>query len=177
MSAGALARRAGVPTSTVTRIEAGQVDPTFTMLQRLLAAADCDLALSAPPVTAEPSLAALASAVDDEASDRHVNWTRLRGFADWARHHPDRVVAAIHRPPPRSGEPLLDNVLAGMAEELADEAGIEPPRWCAAVRPLGRPYETPGTPRMRERNRRSAPRALARRGVFVSADTIWRDRT
>jgi transcriptional regulator with XRE-family HTH domain len=177
MSAGGLARRAGVPTSTVTRVEAGAVDPTFTMLQRLLAAADRDLALSVPPVTAEPSLAGLASAIDDEASDRRINWTRLAGFADWARAHPDRVRAAIRRPPPRSGEPLLDNLLAGMAEELADDLGIERPRWCAAVRPLDDSYETPGTPRMREHNRRSTPGALADRNIFVNADSIWRDRS
>ena len=39
LSRGALARNAGVPTSTVSRIEDGVMDPTLTMLRRVLAGA------------------------------------------------------------------------------------------------------------------------------------------
>jgi len=175
LSASALARRAGVPASTVTRIESGVVDPTFTMLQRLLAAAGCDLTLETTPYGTGPSLADLASALDEVAADHRINWTRLRGFVDWTIEHPERTSSAIRRPPPRSGEPLLDNLLAGMAEQLADDVGIERPRWCRKVPPLAVPYETPGTPRMRARNRSHTPGPLAERNVFVSAASLWRD--
>jgi len=174
LSANALARRAGVTPSTVTRIESGEVDPTFTTLQRLLAATGCDLELRASDAGDEPSLAAMATALDDEASSTHINWTRLRGLIDWACIHSDRIPALIHQPPPRTAEPLLDNLLAGIAEKLADDAGLEPPRWCRKVPPLAQPYETPGTPRMRERTRTTTPEPFAHRNIFISAESLWR---
>lgn len=175
LSATALARRAGVTTSTVTRIESGEVDPTFTTLQRLLAATGCDLELRATEAENEPRLADMANSLDDEASLTHINWTRLRGFIDWARAHPDRIPALIHQPPPRTTEPLLDNLLAGIAEKLAADTGLQRPRWCSKVPPLAAPYETPGTPRMRERTRSETPEPFAHRNVFINAHSLWRD--
>ena len=175
LSANALARRAGVSASTVTRIESGEMDPTFTTLQRLLAATGCDLELRTTDPGSEPRLAEMANSLDDEASSRRINWTRLRGFLDWARAHPDRIPALIHQPPPRTTEPLLDNLLAGIAEKLAADNGLECPRWCSKVPPLTEPYETPGTPRMRDRTRSETPEAFAHRNVFINAHSLWRD--
>ena len=174
LSANALGRRAGVPASTVTRIESGEVDPTFTTLQRLVSATGCDLELRAGDDRRQPRLADLADALDDTASATGINWTRLRGFVDWASEQRDRVASGIHQPPPRTAEPLLDNLLAGIAEQLAADSGVRPPRWCSSVRPLAEPYETPGTPRMRARARGRTLPSLARRNVFISADTLWR---
>ena len=177
LSCNALARRAGVTPSTVTRIEAGATDPTFTTLQRLLAATGCDLELRTTTGGNEPQLSDMADALDDEASATGINWTRLRGFIDWARAHPDRIRGAIHQPPPRTGAPLLDNILAGMAEQLAVDAHIEQPRWCSKVPPLAQPYETAGTPRMQERSRAQTLESFAARNVFIAAHNLWRDAT
>src|SRR5688572_23787877 len=55
-----LAKRAGVPTSTVSRIEEGVTDPTVGMLDRLLAAAGRSLVVDA----ADPPQTSLARLVD-----------------------------------------------------------------------------------------------------------------
>ena len=59
-----LAAKAGVPTSTVSRIEEGHSDPTLTMLERLLAAAGSNLVLTAHPRDDHSTLAELANAVN-----------------------------------------------------------------------------------------------------------------
>lgn len=46
MSQRALAKRAGVPQSTVSRIEQGQRDVTLSTLQKILGAISCDLAIA-----------------------------------------------------------------------------------------------------------------------------------
>lgn len=180
LSANALARRAGVPASTVTRVESGDVDPTITMLQRLIAATGRDLELRAVSTPDEPTLAAVvestAHARDDREAPSDISWTWLRGFVDWAEAHPDRIPSAIHRPPHRTGVPLLDNVIAAIAESLAGAVGQTAPRWCSTVQPLASPYETPGTPTMRARTRAETLPPFAERSVFISASNLWHQR-
>src|SRR5450759_3061636 len=62
LSCTALAARAGVPTSTVSRIEADAMDPTVVMLTRVMAAAGCRLELNFARVAPAPNLADLTSA-------------------------------------------------------------------------------------------------------------------
>ena len=125
LSRSALAAKAGVPTSTVSRIEDEQTDPIVATLERLLSAAGARLV--AEPSEGMPTLASLATAV---IKDRRlkIDWTRLRGFADWAELHPDALPAAIADPPARTGTPL-DPTLAAFAEQLALEHDVERPRW------------------------------------------------
>ncbi len=67
LSASALAAKAGVPTSTVTRIEKGATDPTFGMLARLLDAAGHQLIASTRARDDAPiSLASLANAATSD---------------------------------------------------------------------------------------------------------------
>lgn len=174
LSRRSLAARAEVPTSTVSRIESGQADPSFGTLSRLLAAAGARLVLSATPADdAPPTLASLASAV--AAGDRLVvDWTGLRAFADWARLHPADVGLAIADPPARSGTPL-DAILAGFAEMLAARAGTERPLWTRTV-PLPREeWTSPGTPAMVDRARAATPEPLRRRNIVLAAGNLFRE--
>ena len=59
MSARALASASDVSTSTVTRIERGEINPTVQMLDRLLAASGNRLAVSVHPTGRRPSVAEL----------------------------------------------------------------------------------------------------------------------
>ncbi len=175
LSRKALARRAGVPTSTVSRVEDGNVDPTTTTLRRLLAAADRTLVFEISGIP-RGSLAPLADAVDQTRDPAVIDWTRIRAFLDAIAANPARLSDAIATPPPRSGDDRLDNLLAAIAETLADKYELARPRWCGTVDPLSTPWEPPGTPRMRDLARRSAPEQFKARNIWFSERDFWRDR-
>lgn len=65
MSARALADASEVSTSTVTRIERGEMNPTVQMLDRLLAAAGNRLVLDVEPARVPPTLKALRDRRDE----------------------------------------------------------------------------------------------------------------
>ena len=171
-----LAERAGVAASTVSRIERRQMDPTVGMLARLLAAAGQELELTTHR-TYSGRLNALTDAwrVGLDGMDR-PDWTRLRAFLDHLWLHPALVRGAIADKPEPSGSPVMDNLLAGIAEKLSDDAGLPRPAWTAEVPKLRRPWRTPATPRMHAAARAATPPQLARRGFTLSSDSLWRDR-
>lgn len=180
LSARALALRAGTSTTTVTRIEAGTMDPTVGMLTRLLAASGRRLELSMLESQGAnaSSLADLADAWTTTATGDRPDWTRLRAFLDSLALHPHRARAAITRTPPPSGSPMLDALLAAMADKLADDHGRRRPAWTkASGRVLPSPWETPGTPRMRQAAREQTPPQLLAHGIIASQDSLWRDPT
>lgn len=172
----ALAARAGVAGSTVSRIEAEEVDPGIQTLARLLAACGQELGLVVQRSTA-PSIASLSGAwsagIDGEPNP---DWTRLRAFLDYLALHPEQRGPATVEAPPESGSPLVDNLLAAIAETVSDEAGIPPPRWTRRVEPLSTPWITPGSPRIQAAAFADAPPRLAARNIMLSRDSLWRDR-
>jgi transcriptional regulator with XRE-family HTH domain len=173
LSRRALAAKAGVPTSTVSRIEDEQSDPTLSMLERLLSAAGRHLVIEALPREDQPTIAALATAVERSVGRLKIDWTRLRGFADWAAQHPDALAEAIADPPARTGTPL-DAILAALAEEFADEHGIERPRWTRAVGALREQWAPPATPRMRAAAEMSTPEPFRRRNLILARSALFR---
>lgn len=170
-----LAAKAGVPISTVSRIEEDESDPTLTMLDRLLTAAGRRLVVEAPPRDDALTLAELATAVDGERSRLKIDWTRLRGFVDWIDLHPGELARAIADPPVRTGTPL-DAVLAALAEELADQHGVERPRWTRSVGRLDQPWSPPATPRMRAEAEASTPAPFLRRNVILARSALFRSK-
>lgn len=175
LSRRALAERAGVTTSTISRIEDGRMDPTYTMLARVLGAAGRELRTTSRRLGRSPSLAGLADAWQSTPRGTTFDWTRLRGFVDWLRLNPDRVADAIATPPARTDTPL-DVLLAGMAEKLADDHGVERPRWAAAVPPLPdtEAWKPPGTARMVARAERTTPAQLRSRNFVLAESDLWR---
>jgi transcriptional regulator with XRE-family HTH domain len=169
-----LARRAAVPPSTVSRIETGAMDPTVSMLERVLAAAGERLSTASSQFRFTPSISELTDVVEWRGQDRVIDWTRLRGFIDWLDLHPDTIAAAIATPPPRTGDERLDNLLAATAETVADEGGIPNPRWCSAIPPLSEPWCSPGTPRMIASAAQGAARPFANRNIWIDRRDLWR---
>lgn len=172
LSQRAIARRAGCSRSTILRIEAGEMDPTVTMLARIAAAAGRRLAIDVPAPVDGPRLADVAERADHIET---VDWTRLRGIVDWLHEHPDHVDRVVNDPPARSPDPALDNLLAGIAEKAADDAGRRRPLWTSAVPPLAAPWHPPGTPRMQAAEAATAPPQLAARNLHLGAANLWRD--
>lgn len=173
LSRRALAAKAGVPTSTVSRIEDGESDPTLTMLGRLVQAAGNTLVVESRPQKDRLTLAELATAFDEDAGRLKIDWTRLRGFVDRVEQHPELLADAISDPP-ASDVPLLNTILAALAEQLADEHDIERPRWTRAFGPLDEPWSPPSTPRMRESYVATTPEAFRRRKLVLPRSALFR---
>jgi hypothetical protein len=83
---------------------------------------------------------------------------------------PDRIPEAIYVPPPPTGHPVIDNLLAAVAEMLADDAGLRRPSWTAAIPPLARPWQPPS-----RIDRHEVPDQFAARGLIIDAASLWRD--
>ena len=173
LSRRALAAKAGVPTSTVSRIEDGESDPTLTMLGRLVQAAGNSLVVESRPREDRLTLAELATAFDEDAGRLKIDWTRLRAFVDRVEQHPEDLAEAI-ADPPASTLPLLNAILAALAEQLADEHDIERPRWTRAFGRLEEPWSPPSTPRMRAAFEESTPEAFRRRNLVLSRSALFR---
>lgn len=171
-----LAERAGVALTTVSRIENGESDPTVGMLERLLQAAGSRLAINAEPDrNSTPTIASLATAVDPDSTPDKVDWTRLRGFADFVFQHPEKVEVMLDAPP-KPTHTFLDQVLAGMAEQLADDTDTPRPKWTRNIGALREQWVQLGTPRMVEAARAATPEPFARRNMVLSRDAIFRAR-
>jgi len=175
LSIRALSARAGVSPATVSRIEAGRMDPTVGMLMRLLDSAGCTIELTRrTPIT--PPLASLADSWTSSSRGDIIDWTRLRAWLDEIALHPDETRIVILTSPAPSGSQLLDNLLAGIAETLADESGLDRPEWTNRVPALTQEWTTPGTAKIRAAARKSTPPALAARGLTLARTSLWRDR-
>ncbi len=175
MSASELAQRAGVSVSTVTRLEQGKLDPTVGMLTRLLSAADAEFRIDLELNLDRPELARLVSAWHSNAEGDQLDWTAIRGLLDRLRQQPELIAGAIARRPRPSGSPLLDALLAGLAEKLADDAGLPRPDWTQRGRKLRRRWAPAGTPRQTAYRRERTPEQRARRNLVVDAQTLWRE--
>lgn len=172
----ALAARAHVAYTTIARIEHGDLDPTTGMLARILRATGLELHLSAEPA-ATPTLAGLTDAWrrGPQGQPDTPDWTRIRNVLDLLAQHPEWVGPATVVAPKPSGSNFMDNLLAGIAETLCDEADLPRPRWTKDIPPLTSPWVTDGTPRMKVRAAAATPAQLARRGITVRADSLWRN--
>jgi transcriptional regulator with XRE-family HTH domain len=169
-----LAADAGVAGSTITRIQAGSVDPSVRTLERILAAAGFALQLSAIHRGSRrtPRLSDLADAWS-RARRLRLDWPRWRALLDELALHPDRIPEAIYVAPPPAGEPVVDTLLAAVAEKLADDAGLPRPSWTDQVPPLAEPYAPPTA---RTVTGHHVPVQLAARGLMIDAASLWRDR-
>lgn len=174
LSIRALAARAGVAATTITRIESGRIDPTVGTLRDILHAAGRELHLDAPR-TARVHIADLSSAWAQRADEVRPDWTRLRAALDHLAAHPDETADAIARSPEPSGSEIIDALLAGIADKVADDQHLTRPSWTYAA-PVLRDdtFLMPTTPRQRRAIREATPDQLAARHLFVDAGTLWR---
>lgn len=187
-----LARRSGLSPSTITRIEAGAVDPGIRTLSKLASAAGITLHLSyshpyptAPgtlpmssptrATTRRPDLASLTDALRTTPVGTGPDWTRLRAFIDWARRHPAALPAMLAASPASSGDRLLDNLLAAIAEKLCDDAGLPRPTWTQKVTPMEQTWRAAlrGAGALHERE--TTPPQFLRRRIELGEANLWRD--
>jgi transcriptional regulator with XRE-family HTH domain len=182
-----LAVLAGVSPSSIVRIESGQVDPTVGMLRTVLAAAGRDLRVTTTrrrTITSTTgalsdgrvALANLNTAWRRTAFGDSPDWTRFRAVLDQLALHPEAIPRAIRKPPVPSGSDMVDTLLAGIAETLADDTNQPRPAWTRRVPALECEWATPGTPEMLRARRASTPVQLRERRLVLDEATLWRDR-
>jgi transcriptional regulator with XRE-family HTH domain len=171
LSQRALADRAGCTRSTIVRIETGEMDPTLTMLARIASAAGRQLVVETALPDDGPRLATVARSANDIDE---LDWTRLRGIVDWVGLHPSRAAESIADPPPRTGDPRIDNLLAAVAEKIADDNGRLRPKWTQSLPGLPAPWSPPGTPRMQAAETASAPPQFSARNLLIGSQNLWR---
>lgn len=177
LSLRALAERADVSYTTVFRIEHGQIDPTTGTLAKLLGALGEDLELGRRPRRQGPQLAELVDAWSrDRMGQDQPDWTRLRAFVDHLARHPEDAPEAIRSKPAASGSAFFDNLLAGIAEKVADDVSTPRPAWTKKVSRLAEPWEGFGTPRMRAAAGAATPPQLACRNISIPTSSLWRHR-
>ena len=176
LSLRALAERADVSFTTINRIELGQLDPTIGTLRKVLGALGEDLDLVRQPAQEVPQLAALSDAwAGDFLGQDQPDWTRLRSFLDYLARHHELAALAVRARPPASGSAFFDNLLAGIAEKVADDARVQRPAWTKRVVGLTERWASNGTPRMRALSEATTPPQLAARNIILSATSLWRD--
>ena len=167
-----LAARADVAASTYTRIHAGDIDPTVGTLRRLLKAAGCDLRLEAVPFgDGTLRLGDLSTAWSERDGRVRVDWPSWRAFLDELTRRPEFVPEAIYSPPLLSGQPIIDSLLAAVAEKLADDAHLPRPTWTRRVPPLSEPFRPPTSRQLPDR---AIPTQLAQRELMIDAGSLWR---
>lgn len=171
-----LSRHAQVAGSTITRIQAGAVDPSVQTLERIFEAAGFDLHIAAlrHGTPHRPRLSALSDAWARANGRLRLDWPRWRALLDELARHPELTPEAIYEAPPPAGEPIVDTLLAAIAEKLADDAQLPRPAWTVSVPALHEPYEPPIARVMTERE---IPSQFRERGVSIDAQSLWRDRS
>jgi transcriptional regulator with XRE-family HTH domain len=171
-----LARLAGVAYPTISRIENGHEQPRWSTLERILEVLGSSLTTEVPNHH-RPRLADMSDAwTEDATGTEHPDWVRFRAFADQLALRPALTAQAILPEPPLSGSSLLDNLLAAIAEKVADDAGITRPRWTHGRPPLSEPWSSAARPSKQAEAALGAPAQFARRGLLIPAATIWRKR-
>jgi len=183
LSVRTLADIAGISPTTVTRIEGGRVDPGWRTLRKILAAAGEEAVLTTRRLPATPArsrasttLAGLADAWQRTARGDTPNWTRLRGSLDLLAQHPEMLPDALEPRPKPSGSHVMDALLAGIAEKLADDARLPRPAWTRRTPRLESEWSAPGTPAMLAARRSATPPQLRERGFMLDEGSLWRDR-
>jgi transcriptional regulator with XRE-family HTH domain len=169
-----LASDAHVAGSTITRIQAGVVDPSVDTLERILAAAGFDLEIIAvrSGTPRRPRLGELANAWSHHRGRLRLDWARWRGVLDVLALHPEWIPDAIYLPPPPAGGRVIDALLAAIAEKLADDAHLPRPAWTEQAPSLDEPYQPPLA---RNVTGRVVPTQLAARGLMIDSTSLWRD--
>jgi transcriptional regulator with XRE-family HTH domain len=170
LSLRALARAAGLATSTVHRIEQGRLHPTVATLERMAEAAGMRLSIETHADYAGSLVGLALSIRDDIAQDDRSSAVRKAAELAHRFEHagPEARQRMISAEPPDTGDPGWNAFVAALAEWLAVRAGVPTPEW--AHRPdryLGRGWWVTDLEGMRAWEYAGSPAAFQQRGVYL----------
>jgi transcriptional regulator with XRE-family HTH domain len=175
-----LAGRAGTAQPAVAAYESGSRTPNLATLERLLAACEYDIELSASPRMRHgaSSLAEVAQTIkEDLEQGRERDALRLLfGFADDFRgsSRPGRI-ALLRDEPCGTGDARFDAALAGVAELFASEGAVPAPAWVDGAERFVEPWWfVASRPAFHAYTLANTPALLARHGVFMAREVFDR---
>lgn len=170
-----LALEANLAGSTITRIQAGTMEPTLATAKRILGAAGYELQfeLVRKDSIRLPRLGDLADAWSVGNDRLKIDWARWRGFLDHLALHPEQTPEAIYPTPPPTGNRVIDALTAAVAEKLADDANLQRPSWTTTMPVLAEPFQLPP---IRSNVKHEIPHQLAARNLMIDTESLWRRR-
>jgi len=118
MSARDLAHASGVSPSTVTRIERGGMNPTVTMLERLLDAAGNRLGIVVTPHTIRPTLDALRSRRQDIVESFGASNVRIFGSVARKDHRDDTDIDLLIDVPAGTGLITIERIADALEDVI-----------------------------------------------------------
>jgi hypothetical protein len=102
-----------------------------------------------------------------------TDWAELKALINYLSEHPEHTSYAIVLQPPPSGNEHFDTLLAGVAEKLADDAGISRPEWCALVKSGIARWPQAWTTNNMASAKRYTPPQLRIRHCIVDKNVLW----
>lgn len=175
LSLRALAGAAGVATSTIHRIERGEIHPTIDILERITQAAGVRLRVEPVPDYAA-SIVGLARAIRDDITSGDATMP-VRRAAELAARFETSDVEARHRminaEPPAIGDARWEAFVAALAEWLAIRAAMTAPDWVHhADRYLHESWWVTPMASMRAWEYAGSPASFQTRGVYLHRDSL-----
>jgi transcriptional regulator with XRE-family HTH domain len=179
-----LAAKAGVPQSTIAEVEAGQREPSLTLLSRIAESSGRSIAIRLAPLPRH-SAVATANTIKDrlygEAGEGLSLDVRedgaLRAVIDLKdalrRSNHEGFDALTGQAPGLVGDPRWDAFLAAIVEDEAARKAISPPRWTNDPKRFNRPFwYLSKNPRFHTWEIANSPGALIRHGVFAAEEEL-----
>jgi transcriptional regulator with XRE-family HTH domain len=175
LSLRALAGAAGVATSTVHRIERGEIHPTMDILERITQAAGVRLRVE-PVADYTASIVGLARAIRDDITAGDTSMS-VRRSAELAARFENGDIETRHRmiaaEPPAIGDARWEAFVAALAEWLAVRAGMSTPDWAHhADRYLHEGWWITQMAAMRAWEYAGSPASFQTRGVYLHRDSL-----
>ncbi len=175
LSLRALAGAAGVATSTIHRIERGEIHPTIDILERITQAAGARLRVEPEPDYAA-SIVGLARAIRDDIGSGDTSMSVRRAAELAARFGTSDVetrLRMISAEPSAIGDARWDAFVAALAEWLAVRAGMSAPDWTHhANRYLHEGWWVTPMVSMRAWEYAGSPASFQTRGVYLHRDSL-----
>jgi transcriptional regulator with XRE-family HTH domain len=179
-----LAAKAGVPQSTIAEVEAGQREPSLTLLSRIAESAGQSISIQLAPLLRHSAVAA-ANTIKDRlygiASEGLSLDIRedgaLRAVIDLKdalrRSSHEGFDALTSQAPGLVGDTRWDAFVAAIVEDEAARKAISPPRWTNDPTRFNRPFwYLSKNPRFHTWEIANSPGALIRHGVFAAEDEL-----
>lgn len=176
LSLRALADAAGLATSTVHRIEQGEIRPTVDTLRSIAEAAGARLTL-VPEVDYSISVVGLARSIREDLAGDGDGGPMVRKAAELVHHFQvadtDRRRRMIAAGPPPTGDERWDAFVAALAEWLAVRARLTVPAWVYDKgRYLGRGWWVTPMKSMRAWEYAGSPASFQSHGVYLHRESL-----
>jgi transcriptional regulator with XRE-family HTH domain len=179
-----LAAKAGVPQSTIAEVEAGQREPSLTLLSRIAESAGQSIAIRLVPLLRHSAVATANTIKDRLSGDAGEGLSldiredgALRAVIDLKdalrRSNNEGFDALTTQAPSLVGDSRWDAFIAAIVEDEAARKVISPPRWTNEQKRFNRPFwYLSKNPRFHTWEIANSPGALIRHGVFAAEEEL-----